>query len=39
VRFDPHSISASLDNPGTFGLAGNTLTEKRVMQVSARVEF
>lgn len=39
VRFDPHSVSANLDYPSSFGLAGNTLTDKRVMQVSARVEF
>ena len=39
VRFDPHSVSANLDYPTSFGLAGNTLTDKRVMQVSARVEF
>jgi hypothetical protein len=39
VRFDPHSVDANLDNPDHFGLAGNTLTEKRVMQISARVEF
>lgn len=39
VRFDPHSVSASLDYPSSFGLAGSTLTDKRVMQLSARVEF
>jgi hypothetical protein len=39
VRFDPHSVSANLDYPSSFGLAGSTLTDKRVMQVSARFEF
>jgi hypothetical protein len=39
VRFDPHSVSVNLDNPSTFGLAGNTLTDKRVMQISGRIEF
>lgn len=39
VRFDPHSISASLDNQSSFGYAGSTLTEKRVMQVALRLEF
>jgi hypothetical protein len=39
VRFDPHSVSVNLDDPSTFGLAGSTLTDKRVMQVSGRIEF
>jgi hypothetical protein len=39
VRFDPHSVSVNLDDPASFGLASNTLTEKRVMQISGRLEF
>jgi len=39
VRFDPHSVSVNLDYPSSFGVAGSTLTEKRVMQLSGRVEF
>jgi hypothetical protein len=39
VRFDPHQVNASIDNPDAFGLAGGSLTVPRVMQVSARVEF
>lgn len=39
VRFDPHSVSANIDNQGAFGVAGSTLTDKRVMQVALRLEF
>jgi hypothetical protein len=39
VRFDPHNVNVILDNPSSFGLAGSTLTDKRVMQLSGRVEF
>jgi len=39
VHFDPHNVNVNLDNPSSFGLAGSTLTDKRVMQLSGRVEF
>jgi hypothetical protein len=39
VRFDPHSISAQLDQSNSFGVAGSTLTQARVMQFAARIEF
>ncbi len=39
VRFDSHSISATLDNPGNFGQATVLLPNKRLAQFSARVEF
>ena len=39
VRFDSHSISATLDNPQNFGEATTLLTNKRLAQFSARVEF
>jgi hypothetical protein len=39
VRFDSHSISASLDNPQNFGQATELLTNKRLAQFSARIEF
>jgi hypothetical protein len=39
VRFDSHSISATLDNPQNFGQATGLLTNKRLAQFSARVEF
>jgi Carboxypeptidase regulatory-like domain len=39
VRFDPHTISNSIDNAASFGFAGGTLTDKRVMQVALRLEF
>ena len=39
VRFDSHSISATLDNPQNFGQASALLTNKRLAQFSARVEF
>jgi hypothetical protein len=39
VRFDSHSISATLDNANNFGEATVLLTNKRLAQFSARVEF
>jgi hypothetical protein len=39
VRFDSHSISATLDNPQNFGQATVLLTNKRLAQFSARIEF
>lgn len=39
VRFDSHSISATLDNPQNFGQATAPLTNKRLAQFSARIEF
>lgn len=39
VRFDPHSINANMDNQASFGYAGSTLTDKRVMQIALRLEF
>jgi hypothetical protein len=39
VRFDPQSISASLDNPNTFGIANKTLTDYRRAQFYGRLEF
>jgi hypothetical protein len=39
VRFDSHSISATLDNPQNFGEATAPLTNERLAQFSARVEF
>jgi hypothetical protein len=39
VRFDSHSISSTLDNPQNFGQATVLLTNKRLAQLSARVEF
>ena len=39
VRFDSHSISSTLDNPQNFGQATALLTNKRLAQFSARVEF
>jgi len=39
VRFDSHSISATLDNPQNFGQATAPLTNERLAQFSARVEF
>jgi hypothetical protein len=39
VRFDSHSISATLDNANNFGQATVLLTNKRLAQFSARVEF
>jgi hypothetical protein len=39
VRFDSHSISSTLDNAGNFGQATVLLTNKRLAQFSARIEF
>jgi hypothetical protein len=39
VRFDPQSISATLDDPTTFGQASALLTNFRLAQFAARVEF
>ena len=39
VRYDPHSVSASVDFPDSFGFANVTLTDKRVMQIALRLDF
>ncbi len=39
VRYDPHSVSASIDFPDSFGVANATLTDKRVMQIALRLDF
>jgi hypothetical protein len=39
VRFDPRSISLSLDNPNSFGVANSTLTDYRRTQFYGRFEF
>lgn len=39
VRFDPQSISSTLDNPQSFGQATALLTNYRLAQFAARVEF
>jgi Carboxypeptidase regulatory-like domain len=39
VRFDSHSIDATLDNPTNFGQASVLLTNKRLAQFSGRIEF
>jgi len=39
VRFDPQSISATLDNPQTFGQATGLLTNYRLAQFAGRIEF
>jgi hypothetical protein len=39
VRFDVNTIGNRLDQPGTFGVYTNTLTNPRVMQLALRVEF
>jgi hypothetical protein len=39
VRFDVNSIGNRLDQPATFGVYTQTLTNPRVMQVALRVEF
>jgi hypothetical protein len=39
VRFDSHSINATLDNPQNFGEASTLLTNKRLAQFSGRIEF
>ena len=39
VRFDPQSISATLDNPQSFGQATGLLTNYRLAQFAGRIEF
>lgn len=39
VRFDPQSVSSRLDSAASFGNAFSVLTQPRVMQVAARIEF
>ena len=39
VRFDPHSVSVNRDNEGSFGYAGTTPTEKRIMPAALRLQF
>jgi hypothetical protein len=39
VRFDVNSIGNRLDQPATFGIYTQTLTNPRVMQVALRIEF
>ncbi|MGB6688877.1 MAG: carboxypeptidase regulatory-like domain-containing protein [Terracidiphilus sp.] len=39
VRFDPQSISATLDDPQSFGQATALLTNYRLAQFAARIEF
>jgi hypothetical protein len=39
VRFDPQSISSTLDNPASFGQATALLTNYRLAQFAARIEF
>lgn len=39
VRFDSHSINATLDNAPNFGQARTLLTNKRLAQFAARIEF
>ncbi|HEX4283747.1 MAG TPA: hypothetical protein VHZ28_01560, partial [Terracidiphilus sp.] len=39
VRFDPQSISATLDNPQAFGQATALLTNYRLAQFAGRIEF
>jgi hypothetical protein len=39
VRFDPRSINATLDDPQTFGEATALLTNYRLAQFAARLEF
>ncbi len=39
VRFDSHSINSTLDNPLNFGQATGLLTNYRLAQFAARVEF
>jgi hypothetical protein len=39
VRFEPHSVSAKVDNQASFGCALSPLTDKRVMQIALRLEF
>ncbi len=39
VRFDPQSINSTLDNPQKFGQASALLTNYRLAQFAARIEF
>ena len=39
VRFDVNTIGNRLDQPGTFGVYTQTLTNPRVVQLALRVEF
>ena len=39
VRFDPQSINSTLDNPQSFGNATELLTNYRLAQFAARIEF
>lgn len=39
VRFDPHSINASIDSPKNFGNARTELTNPRLAQFYGRIEF
>ena len=39
VRFDAQSVAVKLDTANSFGNATSTLTQSRVMQVAARIEF
>ncbi|HUH62191.1 MAG TPA: carboxypeptidase-like regulatory domain-containing protein [Terracidiphilus sp.] len=39
VRFDPQSISSTLDDPQSFGQATGLLTNYRLAQFAARIEF
>lgn len=39
VRFDAHSVSATIDNPNGFGNATTTLTNPRLAQFYGRFEF
>ena len=39
VRFDPNSIEAAVDTPGTFGNYTSVLGGPRVMQFTARIDF
>ncbi|MFP5228207.1 MAG: carboxypeptidase regulatory-like domain-containing protein [Acidobacteriota bacterium] len=39
VRFDPQQISATLDNPQSFGQSTGLLTNYRLAQFAARIEF
>ncbi|HEY1578863.1 MAG TPA: carboxypeptidase-like regulatory domain-containing protein [Terracidiphilus sp.] len=39
VRFDPQSINSTLDNPQSFGQATAELTNYRLAQFAARIEF
>ena len=39
VRFDPATISASVQNSATFGQYSQTLTNPRVMEFALRYQF